>query len=86
MLFEALALGKPVVASDIPGITEVIAGENVGLLVPPDDPSALAEGIRAVMMDADRRRRWSENARRLASKFTRRGGYETARIVTEMPD
>jgi glycosyltransferase involved in cell wall biosynthesis len=87
VLFEALALGKPVVASAIPGIAEVIAGEDVGLLVPPDDPSALAEGIRAAMIDDDRRSRWSENARMLASRYTRdRAITRAVHIVTETPD
>jgi glycosyltransferase involved in cell wall biosynthesis len=84
VLFEALALGKPVIATDIPGIAEVIASEDVGLLVPPDDPSALAEAIRTAMVDRDRRRRWSKNARRLASRYTREEATtRAARIVSD---
>lgn len=41
---EALAVGRPVVGTDIPGITEVVR-PGVGALVPADDPAALAEQV-----------------------------------------
>lgn len=45
VLIEAAAAGRPIVASDVPGCREVVNhGEN-GLLVPPDDPNALAEAL-----------------------------------------
>jgi len=47
-LFEYMASGTPVVASDIPSIRE-IAGDGRALLVTPDDPEALADGIRRVV-------------------------------------
>jgi glycosyltransferase involved in cell wall biosynthesis len=51
---EAMALGKPIVASRISALPEIIAPEETGLLVAPGDPDALAESIR--MLLADRRR------------------------------
>lgn len=48
-LFEYMAAGVPLVATELPAITEVIRhGEN-GWLVKPDSPSALAEGIRYLL-------------------------------------
>src|SRR5690606_19787098 len=41
---EALAMGRPVVGTDIPGVTEVVR-PGTGILVPADDPAALAEEV-----------------------------------------
>ena len=43
---EALARGRPVIASEVGGLVEVVAGPEDGILVAPDDPSALAAAIR----------------------------------------
>ena len=56
VLIEAMAAGVPVVATDVPGIRDVVRHDLTGLLVPPDDPAALAAAIdRAVTDDALRR-------------------------------
>lgn len=47
-LFEYMASGKPIVASDLPSLREVLSEKNA-FLVKPDDPEALAEGIRYVL-------------------------------------
>jgi glycosyltransferase involved in cell wall biosynthesis len=47
-LFEYMSSMRPVVASDIPSIAEVLNGGN-SVLVMPDDPSALADGIKKLM-------------------------------------
>jgi glycosyltransferase involved in cell wall biosynthesis len=58
---EALARGLPVVASAVGGLPEALGrgpeGSRPGLLVPPGDPVALAEALRAWLGDADLRRR-----------------------------
>lgn len=46
-LFEYMASGTPIVASDLPSISEIAAGRAI--LVPPDDPTALAKGIERVL-------------------------------------
>jgi glycosyltransferase involved in cell wall biosynthesis len=64
-LFEAMAAGVPVVASDLPGMAPIVRETGCGLLVDPTDPVALAVAIRTVL-DAppDQRAAW------------RRGGLE----------
>lgn len=51
-LISALAAGRPVVASSVGGIGDIIA-PGCGVLVPPSDPTALAEAISGVVADAD---------------------------------
>jgi len=56
-LMEALALGLPVVASDVGGIRELVTDGREGLLVPPGDAVALAEALLTVSRDAEVRAR-----------------------------
>ncbi len=42
---EAMALGRPVVASDVPALAELVGDPGTGLLVPPENPVALAETL-----------------------------------------
>ncbi|MBI4855346.1 MAG: glycosyltransferase [Acetobacterium woodii] len=50
-LLEAMSTGKPVVATDVGGNSEAISNGETGIIVPPDDPAALANGIIAVLND-----------------------------------
>jgi glycosyltransferase involved in cell wall biosynthesis len=70
-ILEAMALGKPVVATDVGGNNElVIPGEN-GLLVPPGEPSQLAEAILFLLDNPERARQMGENGHRnIHSQFT----------------
>ena len=52
-----MAAGLPVVATKVGGIPEVVADGETGLLVPPEDPGALAAALREMLTDPDRRRR-----------------------------
>lgn len=47
-LLEALAAGLPVVAANVGGIPEIIQNPAAGILVPPDDPVALAQALRDI--------------------------------------
>lgn len=67
---EAMAAGVPVVASAVGGTPEVVAAPEGGLLVPPDDPEALARAADELLSDAERRFRISRVARRLAERFS----------------
>jgi glycosyltransferase involved in cell wall biosynthesis len=62
-LVEAQACGVPVVASHFGGFPEVVKDGQTGLLVPPQDPSALAAALRALLTDPARRQRMGEAGR-----------------------
>lgn len=51
VLVEAMAAGLPVIASDLPGYSEVVRHEREGLLVPAADPDALAAAAARVLDD-----------------------------------
>lgn len=48
-LLEAMAMGKPIVATEVGGIPEVMKNGVNGLLVPPRDPSALATAMKGLI-------------------------------------
>jgi glycosyltransferase involved in cell wall biosynthesis len=50
-LFEYLAVGRPIVATDLPAFREVLREDVNALLVPPDDPAALASALRRLFAD-----------------------------------
>jgi glycosyltransferase involved in cell wall biosynthesis len=52
-LFEYLALGKPIVASDLPSIREVLSDGRTALLVPPGDAAALGCAISRLVSDPE---------------------------------
>ena len=54
-LFEAMAVGLPLVASDLPSLREVLTHERDAWLVEPDDASALAAGIERLVGDVELR-------------------------------
>jgi glycosyltransferase involved in cell wall biosynthesis len=75
---EAMSCGKPVIASHIGGIPEVVGNEgSCGILVPPGDPAALAAAMRALASDRGRCRRMGEAARaRAAARYTWRAAAQ----------
>jgi glycosyltransferase involved in cell wall biosynthesis len=62
-LVEAMAARLAVVASDVPGHRDVVAGGETGVLVPPENPEALAAAAASLLADPERRRRLGEAGR-----------------------
>jgi glycosyltransferase involved in cell wall biosynthesis len=62
-LFEYMAMGRAIVASDLDQIGEVLSHEETALLVTPGDPRALADAIQRLVDDPELRRRLGEAAR-----------------------
>jgi glycosyltransferase involved in cell wall biosynthesis len=63
---EAMACGKPVIATNVGGPAEIIQDEVDGLLVPPSNPEAIALQITRLIEDKNERRRLGERARETA--------------------
>lgn len=85
-ILEAMADGIPVVASRVGGVPEVILEGATGRLVPAADPSALADAIRALLRDADLRRRLgAAGAQRVREHFSaQRMAEQTAALYKEL--
>ena len=70
VLLEAMALGKPVVASNIEGYANVITHGVDGLLVPPKDTRLLAQALISLMTDESRRQQMGANGILKAKKYS----------------
>jgi glycosyltransferase involved in cell wall biosynthesis len=68
-LFEALASRRPVLASNLASLREVLRHDQNAWLVPPDDPEALAAGLRALLRDPLRAARLAASARAQADGY-----------------
>ncbi len=81
-LLEAMAIGLPAIASDVDGVPEAVTSGTDGLLVPPDNPAALAAALRSLAGDPARRSALGAAARAaVGERFTLRrmiGEYERA--------
>ncbi len=62
---EAMASGKPVVATDVGGVSEAVRPGETGVLVPPGDADALAEGVLSLLRDPEHREALAAAGRRL---------------------
>jgi glycosyltransferase involved in cell wall biosynthesis len=70
VLLEAMHAGIPAVAAAVGGIPELIVDGENGLLVPPQDPDALADAVHGLLADAERRAAMTARARVTAAAFT----------------
>lgn len=73
---EAMASGRPVVASARGGLMETVVDGETGLLVPPGNPHALAAAIRALLTDPEKARKMGERG----TERARRYGWD---VITE---
>jgi starch synthase len=85
---EAMACGTAVVASQVGGIPEVVADGQTGLLVPPDDPAALADAINILVRDPARATAMGQVGReRAAAEFSWATiAAQTAELYAELAD
>ena len=79
VILEAMALGRPVIATDAGGPPEIIENGETGLLVPPSDPPALAAAIRRLLTD---RKATEAMGRRGRERFEAR--FTAARMAQDM--
>jgi phosphatidylinositol alpha-mannosyltransferase len=70
VLLEAMAAHTPIVASDIPGYAKVTRAGRDALLVPPEDSTALAAALTAVITDRDCASRLVASGIERAGKFS----------------
>ncbi len=71
VLFEAMALGVPVVTTDVSGITELVVERRTGWIVEPQRPDKLAASIEYVLTHPDQAAELAGNARRrVLEEFT----------------
>jgi glycosyltransferase involved in cell wall biosynthesis len=63
-LFEAMAMGKPIIASDVPLVREFLTHGETGVLVPVGDAAALRDAIAVLLAQPEERQRLGRNARR----------------------
>jgi glycosyltransferase involved in cell wall biosynthesis len=84
-LFEYMAMGKPIVASALEQIDELLQDGHDAVLVPPGDVAALARAMGDLLDDPDRRARLGAAARQTAEqRFTWR--RHTERILTALDE
>jgi glycosyltransferase involved in cell wall biosynthesis len=81
-LHEALAAGRPVVAAAVGGIPELLTFGQAGLLVPPEDPGALAAAVGRILADQHLARRLGDRAREAAEAWP--DAATTARRVADL--
>lgn len=80
VLLEAMAVGKPIIASDVEGYANVVAHGSEGLLVPPKDKDRLAEALFLLMEDEPLRQELGRNGR------TKAQGYGWSSIARRVLD
>jgi glycosyltransferase involved in cell wall biosynthesis len=82
VITEALAHGLPVIATEVGGVPESLGHADAGVLVPPEDASALADALRSWLTDADQRERLRAGAR--ARRETLTDWRHTSRLLTDI--
>jgi len=70
VLLEALASGVPIVATNVGGIPEIVTGD-VGIIVEPRNPVAIAEAVDKILSDPQLKSEFKSNARKRAFKYSK---------------
>ncbi len=80
-ILEAMAVGKPVVGSRVPGLADLVVEGMTGFTYTPGDPTELAEALLRLLDDQALRRRLGEGGRRMVA-----GTFTADRMVRETQD
>ncbi len=67
-MFEYMGAGLPVLASDFPSWKGIVENENCGVCVDPLDPDAIADAVKALMIDPERARQMGSNGRKAVER------------------
>lgn len=78
VLVEAMAMGRPVVATEVGGVPDVVVAGETGLLVRPTDPVALADAVQALLADPARAARLGAAGRARAESTFSLGAHVDA--------
>ena len=79
MMLEAMALGRPVIASGVGGVVSVLEDNVTGLIVPPSDSRSLADRIIELLQNRDRARKLAAAGQQLI-----RDRFNENRMLDEM--
>ena len=79
VLTEAMACGKPVIASDLPGVRSVVEHEANGFLVEPKNENILAEKINLILLSRELRKKFGERSRQIAEEK-----YDMEKIIVKL--
>lgn len=83
-VFEAMAIGTPVVATTVDGVEEVIEDGATGMLVPPKDAASIAEVVTDLLTNPDRARLLSERAEQAVKQYDVRTSMRRIENLYEM--
>ena len=79
---EAMAMGKPVISTNVGGIPEVVVDGVTGILVPPDDPNALSRALMKLLDDPSQRESMGrEGRKRVEERFTLQGHVQRIQLI-----
>jgi glycosyltransferase involved in cell wall biosynthesis len=71
IVIEAMAMKKPVVASKVGGVPEIVVDEKTGLLIPPGDSDAIRQALEHLLSDQEKRKEMGvEGRKRVEQMFT----------------
>jgi glycosyltransferase involved in cell wall biosynthesis len=68
VVLEAMAVGLPIVATEVEGTAELLAENQTGLLVPPHSPTALVEAVESLLRDPKQAQSMKHRAQQIVNK------------------
>lgn len=70
-VLEAMAVGLPIIATNVGGIPGIIANQHSGILIPPNNPDAMAEALQELLANPDKAAQLGQNASaRIKNEFS----------------